>query len=420
MSYILLFILIVCLFVSARRDIGCFVCFVLLFYRIATTLFYACSKALYANNSLFLGIFYALALILLFNKFSGRTTVKFYKNPVFISTTIVTILMFIYNDIGPYYSTNSELIHEFQSSYLINVFTPFLLLPFFVPNIDVRSRVISSIVFWGIFYVMVLLACFNFTTLLFADRMLLKETTDDIVGSIMLSRYMAMVVIISFLRFMTNPYIGNKNMRVFFLFLSGVFLLLVIIAGQRGTLLGIGLALMAFMLRKEFRRHSLTVLLSAIAIVLVMMQFVDFSQFQVFQRFSEFQNYQEFERYSDYFVVWDIFKENDFFWGLGTKGYFLRTGRVYPHNIILEHIADYGLIGLICILVLLFACIKYAISLIRYSENHVDLAVASVWIVLCFEAMVSESLLGNRLFYVFSGLLAMSYTSFKESQKLRR
>lgn len=115
--------------------------------------------------------------------------------------------------------------------------------------------------------------------------------------------------------------------------------------------------------------------------------------------------------------TWEIFKNNNYFWGLGSLGYLFKTGRCWPHNIILEHISDYGLVGLVCILSLLYFCAKYAFTIIRHSNDDGDIAIVCSWIVLCFSAMVSSTLLNHQEFYCFSGLLAMTYLNHKKSSE---
>lgn len=412
MSYFLLVLLVICLLYFAHKQkVGYFVCFSLLFFRIATTLFYSSSTSLYTLNSLFLGISYVVVLIWQFNYFNRDVIIRYYNSPVVISMVIVSLLMIVYNYIGPYYAKHSDFIREQQLSYLINVFIPFILLPFFVSDSFTRNDIIPAILFWGIFYVVVALTCFDFKMVILRERELLKDTSDNLIGSIMLSKYMAIVAIVAFLRGIASEK-EKSGQQVFYYTLAALFLLFVVIAGQRGTLFGIGIALFVLLLRDEWRNHSIAIIGTTIAISLIVITFVDLNQFELFQRLSEFQNIKHFNRYYDYFNTWDIFKENDFFWGLGTKGYFFRIGRIYPHNIILEHISDYGLLGLICILTLLCCCAKYAVKLIRYSNNYVDLSLACIWIIICFSAMVSDSILGHRLFYLFSGLLTLSYRSF--------
>lgn len=420
-TVLLLILAFLLLYFIYKQKVGYFICFALLFFRIATSLFYTTSTSLYALNPIFLGVCYGVAFICQFNYFNAKTIVQYFKSPVVITMIIVSLLMIVYNAIGPYYDAHKNFILENQMSYLINVFIPFVLLPFFVPDSCTRKEIVDSSTLWGVFYMIVAFVCFDFTSVIIENRELLKDISDGLIGSIMLSKYMAIVAIIAVIKLITTNS-SERGRQILYLALATLFGLLMLIAGQRGTLIGVGLALAALLLRDEWRRHTFAISAFAFFGILVALAFFDFSQFEIFQRFSQFQNIKTFNRYYDYFNVWDIFKENGYFWGLGTKGYFLKIGRIYPHNIILEHISDYGLIGLLCILILIFFCIRYSIRLIRYSENYTDIAIASSWIVLCFSAMVSDSILDHRLFYIFSGLLVLTYqdyfSHFFESQEI--
>jgi O-antigen ligase len=280
-----------------------------------------------------------------------------------------------------------------------------------VPDRYTRHEMIYAIPFWGFIYIIVFLLSFNMSTFVISDRMQLRENTDGITGSITLSRILAIAIIATFIKLIATES-SQKNKQTIYIILSLVFCLLLLIAGQRGTLIGLGIALSALLLRKEWRHHSVAIASLAIIGILIAITFIDFSQFEIFQRFSEFQHIESFKRYEDYGKVWGIFQSNDFLWGLGSKGYMFKTGRPWPHNIILEHISDYGLAGLICILILLIVCIKYAMTLIRQSKYNTDLAIACGWIVLCFSAMVSSSMLNLSLFYTFTGLLVLTYQDF--------
>lgn len=395
-----------------QGKVGSFACFSLLYFSIAVSLFYVTSSALFSLNAVFHTAMFAILLVWQFNYYTWRNVFDYVKNPAVLSVLAISVIMVLYNDISPYYHTYKDVINSAQFGFYSRVLFPFLLLPLMVPDRYTRHEMIHAIPFWGIIYLIVFLLSFDISSLVFSDRTQLRENTDGITGSISLSRILAITIIASFIRLIATEK-SEKSQQVIYILLSLLFCLLLLIAGQRGTLIGLGIALAALMIRREWRHHSFTIIALAIIGVLIAITFIDFSQFEIFQRFSEFQNIESFKRYHDYGNVWNIFKDNDFLWGLGSKGYMFKTGRPWPHNIILEHVSDYGLAGLICILILLTVCVKYALTLIRYSEYDTDLAIACSWIVLCFSAMISSSMLNLSLFYTFTGLLVLTYQSFR-------
>lgn len=395
-----------------QGKVGYFVCFSLLFFSIAVSLFYVTSSALFSLNAVFHTALFAILLVWQFNYYTWRNVFDYVKNPAVLSVLAIAVIMVLYNDVSPYYHTYKDVINSAQFGFYSRVLFPFLLLPLMVPDRYTRHEMIHAIPFWGVIYLVVFLLSFDISYLVFSDRTLLRENTDGISGSITLSRILAITVIASFIRLIATEK-SQKSQQAIYALLCPFFCLLLLIAGQRGTLIGLGIALAALLIRREWRHHSLSIAALAIIGVLIAITFIDFSQFEIFRRFSEFQTIESFQRYHDYERVWDIFKNNNFLSGLGSKGYMFKTGRPWPHNIILEHISDYGLAGLICILILLTVCIKYAITLIRHCESDTDLAIACGWIVLCFSAMISSSMLNLRLFYAFTGLLVLTYQDFK-------
>lgn len=419
MSYFLLVILFLCLlFFAYKRKVGIFVCFSLLFFRVVSTLLFASSQYLFGLNSLFLGFSYIVVLLWQFNYYNWQTFQFFYKNPVVLSVAVLFVIMVFHNDISPFFHLHHNEMVASQTSFFINVFAPFVLLPFFVPDDYTREKTVDAIPFWGLIYLLTLLTCFGFSSSILADRTQLEDTTEGLISPIPFSRYMAIVAMVCFIRSLSFERF-EINKRIVFISITILFGLALLIAGQRGTLIGFCVALFALLFRKEYRSHAVAISFILGFTFLAILNFFDIFQFQIFQRFSQFEDFESFERYNDYTRTWNIFVDNDFLWGLGTNGYLYKTGRIFPHNIVLEHITDYGLLGLICILVLLIFCIKYAVALIKYSSSYSDLAISCCWITICFSAMVSSSLIGHRLFYILSGLLVFSYHyyHFRESKE---
>ena len=320
--------------------------------------------------------------------------------------------MFFYNIIGPYYLQYNEIINQKQSSFVINVLLPFLFLPLFAPDLETRESMISSSILWGGLYLLLSFIFMDFSTDIISDRTLFIEESDGLIGSIMLSKYMAIIAIVSVIKLIASE-TRNKSSYVV---ISIFFILMILVAGQRGTLIGFVIAISCLIYRDEWRSNGIYIIISIVLLIAILTIYINFEKFEVINRFSEFSNFKKFNRYYDYFNVWNIFKDNDYFWGLGTNGYFFKVGRIYPHNIILEHISDYGLLGLMSIVILIVYCIRYSLLLIRYSGYVSDLTISCSWIVLCCSAMVSDSIIGHRLFYLFSGLLVLCYNDFSKRQ----
>ena len=414
MSIILLLIVVLLLLYSVyKQDVGVFACFSILFFSIAVTLFHAISPALFSLNAVFhVGAFLVL-LVWQFNYYSWKTVLRFITNPVILSILSISVIIYLYNGYSPYYYTYKTIIDTNQLNFYTKVLFPLLILPMMVPDSFSRRNLMAYVPLWGVIYLGTFLTSFTVSSNVLSDRMMLSEASEGITSSITLSRIFAVTVIASFITLISKKNSGFD--KILYSGLTLLFLAILLIAGQRGTFIGLAIALMLLMIREEWRHHSFTILFLVVIGILFAVTFIDFGKLEMFQRFAQFQNIESFERYHDFFKTWNIFKDNNYFWGLGTLGYHFKTGRPYPHNIVLEHISDYGMAGLVCISVLLFFCIKYVVKIIKYSNDGANLAIACSWVVLCFSAMVSSSLLNHQLFYTFSGLLVLTYQDFKSS-----
>ena len=416
MSLILLFIvLLILLYSILNQNVGMFACFSILFFSVAVSLFHVISPALFSLNAAFHVGAFLILLIWQFNYYSLETILRFILNPVIMSILFLAVVIYVYNDFSPYYHTYKSIIDSSQFGFYSRILLPLMIIPMLVPDEYSRRRMMGCIPIWGVIYAIVFFSSFDISSNVISDRTVLEKSADGITGSISLSRIFAVAAVTTFVKFITMDE-SETILKLAYKGMSMFFLVLVLIAGQRGTLIGLGIALIFLLLRKEWRNHSANVVFVIISL-LTLLSFVNLKGLQIFQRFSEFQHIENFKRYYDYINTWKIFQNNDFILGLGSLGYHFKTGRPYPHNIILEHISDYGLIGLICILILLYFCTKYAINLIRQSNNWADISIACSWIVLCFSAMISSSLLNHYLFYTFTGLLVLAHIGLKQYQR---
>ncbi|CAG1769316.1 hypothetical protein BAC3_00197 [uncultured bacterium] len=112
--------------------------------------------------------------------------------------------------------------------------------------------------------------------------------------------------------------------------------------------------------------------------------------------------------------------------GLGTGGfshlYYLADVRSYPHNLILEMILEFGVLGLITIGIFLFFNIKVVFAVINtrkpLTKDNLILIWASLIFVYCFiNSMISFDVPGNKLLWFASGLLWTVYITNKRMGK---
>lgn len=109
--------------------------------------------------------------------------------------------------------------------------------------------------------------------------------------------------------------------------------------------------------------------------------------------------------YSQALHVW---AENPI-WGAGIGGWPVLTGwgdqKMYPHNLVLEVLAEYGIVGLI----LLFVPIVYALYLFLKNRSSpfsvAKMAILALFINTFVNAMLTGDLSDNRVFFAMLGLL---------------
>ena len=249
---------------------------------------------------------------------------------------------------------------------------------------------------------------FGFSQKLFSDRMLFGTISDGLFNAITLSRFAALFLILALLRIFSKAERSSLPLSVGLFGLAAFFLL---ISGQRGTIIGVILGLSLLLFQPQWRKRILYI----VPILLLLLFLTSFFKFGVYERFEEFENISQFERFKDFSRVYTLFEKNDFCWGLGSMGYFWKTGRAYPHNIILEHISSYGLLGFICIVGLVYYGVKMSILIIKHSNNYHYHFYACCWIMLLFSALVSSGINAHRGLYLFSGFLMLIYNDMRYS-----
>lgn len=107
----------------------------------------------------------------------------------------------------------------------------------------------------------------------------------------------------------------------------------------------------------------------------------------------------------------DLFQENPIFGGgLGSFAVYFSgvDARLYPHNIILEILAEMGLVGMLIFIGLLFIIGFFIIKSVRLKNidlNHRLGLVFGLWLITFTNAQFSGDISSNRLFWVLTSIL---------------
>jgi hypothetical protein len=303
----------------------------------------------------------------------------------------------------------------FTFSFLTKVVIPVFVVLLLLNSKEVLVDFIKSIKILGIFYIIYfLLKTNNLQNVDFGDRFTFAEASDN--DTISVSRVAALIFLFSFLMIKANESVIIHTG----LLISSGFLLLV--TGQRGTLIGTVGALICFFVINKHPGKQITKIFVFLVPILFFLQTLNFSQFEVFNRFTELEDYRETERYEDYSQVATIFESNSFFYGGGSMSYYFLTGRDYPHNLLLEAIADYGLIGLLCVIMLVIFGLRYSLFILKEGDIY-SKVIALIWFMLLCSVLVSGSFVSNFQFFCFSAVLAITFnfsTTPEEIQKFNK
>ncbi len=367
-------------------------------------------------------ILYALYLCVIIKGISEKTiTLK--ADPLFYSVAALCGTVFISNFlVKPYWSpARIESVNTYQVQFLINVITPYVVTLFVLTNIKRRviGQFIKSMPYWGALFIVLVFFMVNLSEIDFNDRMSITEQSG--LSTITLSRYFAIIFISSLILFMDQvKKDASGYIKVTLLFITFASFFYLFLVGQRGTILGVILGLFfffAFNLNKENRTQIISIFLLVFIGVYAV---IEFNIFGLFDRFANLKDYQSFERYLDYFNSWDIFKSNSFFLPEGSLGYQQITGRSYPHNIILECMVEYGLIGLVSsLLIFIFGGIC-SFKILKNKDIPVIFKIVPVvWIAQGVSALISANILGAQLFLVFTALLTVVQNQIKKKIYVR-
>jgi hypothetical protein len=376
--------------------------YILSFFLVYTPLLPTLLKQIGIEGGSLLTRYLFLILILVIIKRNWNFSITLIKtNTIIYALILLIITMIVFN----FLSANKldPIVLEFQFYSFVYCFIPFFLIIFLLNSPKFLIDFVNSIPYWGILFISVFILFFDFQSIDYGDRFtFVKVTGFDTIAS---SRIFAISFIASLMLI-----IKKKKLNIYLLISAILSLLFLLIAGQRGTLIGVVLGFSIFGYFNLSKKNLPTMFISISTLFLLFyFRIIDLSSFQVFERLYELENYKEFDRFQDYFTTWEIFKNNSFWAGEGSYGYYFLTERDYPHNILLESASDYGLLGLISMIIIISKGLYYSLFLLRGKHIVYEFKIISIiWIMLLTSVLVSGNFVSNGIFFIFSGILVMA------------
>lgn len=343
---------------------------------------------------------YSLIIILLFVTYKyWRYNWKYLKNSAIVfALLLLTFSLIIFNAIS--INSQNPMVLLFQRDYFIYLFIPFIIITLLSFDKTIFVEIIASVPFWGIYYILYFIINYKFYNFYISRSVSFNEVTGN--DPIAASRLFGLSVIVLYILLLSG-----KKKKLLILLLLIINIIIVLFVGQRGTIIGIAIGLSIYtMYIKENNKSLIYVAITAI----IISQLIDIRNFRIFEKMQNLKSFRTMPRYLDYKVSWKIFEKNSFLWGEGSMGYWFNTGRLYPHNIVLECMVEYGLPGLISIMIIIFVGLYYGHKVLsnRNVSYHYKI-VPIIWIMLLTSALVSSSLVSNSLFIIFSGILLVVY-----------
>lgn len=309
--------------------------------------------------------------------------------------------------------------------FILNVIVPLTLFALFYPinfsmlNLISKSLIVSAI----LVSIYILINISNYDV---------RITTE--ISSLNNARYISLGIIFITYEIYDKIYM-KKIMKAIFLMLTNLFLIqILILTGSRGPLISLILTIIVMSIVFYFKliyKNIITIKFNHKIIYFTLFIFIIASGLNILiinnsdQRSVNFITslvsdeilYSKGDRLR--FVFYDIGFKNFLsspINGIGTAGFNLNGSYfIYPHNIFLEFMSDYGIIGLIILFVVLMHSLKYFFISIRKNSEPILIPLSTIWIFGLVNYLFSGSI-SNNLYFFSLVFLHLNYYK-KESDK---
>lgn len=307
---------------------------------------------------------------------------------------------------------------DFQMNVILRVFVPYVVVLMTLVNKKNIMDFCKSIPVWGLMFFGVFFLLIGMGGIVIEDRMTIEEATG--IGPIELSRFAGLIIIAN-----TVFLIESKSrLQPFYVAMIFIGLFLLFLSSQRGSILGVGAAILVvlyYFLAKRGRPGTLVIALGFLFVIslVLMEQF----HFNFLSRFVELEDIEESNRFFDYGFSWTAFSKNHYFWGLGSMGYYyyMDEMRAYPHNFVLEQMVEYGIVGLVFAVCLLIQCVRRSFRILRnYQCPDSIKMVPAMWIMMLASVLVSGSFLTNANFMVLTAVLLSANVYYNDGTQRKR
>lgn len=354
-----------------------------------------------------LGYIYYIILVILYFIYITRLkiSIKWLKyilnDKVIWALIFITIAMIIHVIIGIQSNNEKTIIVR----YFFQVVPALIFLILVLGNNLKVEELQKGIMLYGSFLFLILILNTDILNIAYLARGQIRE--EAFISPIAISRIGGVLFITSFFSFFNNNALQYKNL-IFSLIVIFISLIMIVLGMSRGPLVSLFIALIIYIIYIPCKNIKI---FYKVAFLLVPILFVagyiicnyEISFVNIYiDRLKELQNFQDIGRYRRYelFVSYIITDMNifsyEFIWGWGPDGFNKVYGLGYVHNLIMEAIFEYGLIGLAFIVLFTFSSFRNSYQIMKSKIPHHYLFIPINFIMLYMTSMFSGDIIASR------------------------
>lgn len=393
------------LFFEIKRKSESFWAFIFFYQHIPLIIFERLSNEIY-------GLIY-FTLMLVFYLFKNQKIIlsKFnIINPISLSLLLFTIALLLHYYIIGIHEDNIRGFELFYRYFLLNF--PIFLIIIFTFRITDKFLIEfqSGILIHGALFLLTIYFVSGLALIDDIQRSDFRETMR--ISPLLAANISAVITITAMFRLFKNNNIWGHISSFLIIVASST---LMILTASRAALIFMVLSIIVYFV---IARHKITTKLAGLFIFALIFAsgtaFVLISEHSILDRLLALQRYDEMLRYTRLELAYDIIKSfNMGYFGLGPSGFGYTTKLGYPHNYVVEMIVDYGLLGFVSVLFLIFFSSVYSVKLIISGNRYFEYF--GILFLYLFMATLTSGDVVTARFMQFSGLI-LSLIYYKRSE----
>ncbi|MBL6729995.1 MAG: O-antigen ligase family protein [Bacteroidia bacterium] len=383
------------------RRPGLYLAYILFFQNLNNMFFEEMGLEIFRYSTTAL-LFPALIVLHYGKKDFGKITSQNFKNGISIGFVLLLIYMGFY---ALLVGENHEI--SFLMSFIFPVAILFMIAAVFSFNVPVYKDIFFGVLIFGLL-TFVFISLFNISGVqdYYAERGVVGQETG--MSVITQGRMAGLMVLMAFLGIFYSNIIG-RIILVGFLIVGLYWLFL---SGSKGPLVSMLSTILLYLFYRGQKKSVLKWTLYVIGILLIIVINFDIGNLPLYERIAsilEPNKIRSIQRYYRWIVFFEYLPSH-FITGLGPGGWgkhIWNSLESYPHNIIIEFVLDYGIVGFVSLLLMSGIGYITLINLLKEDKSYKYLQViACGWVYYFINTMFSGGIIdGNQPFFAFTGIM---------------